>query len=435
MLPDAADLPEPVDAVVVAIPAASVPDALATPSSSGAAAQWSCRLASARSTPAASWRTSCGGWRSRAGCSPCAGRTATGSWPRRRGAAMWGDSTPALEPGRVAMVSQSGNVAVNALGSLRGIGFHTVISTGNQDRLRRQRLAGGDRRARRGRSVAMFLESDGDGERLPKRSRIAPSGIGVAILKVGATETGAGAASAHTGALAGDQRVFRAPSSRRPAPPGPATRTSCSSCKVLAEPRARPDRRRDEPPGGSRFRTCSRARPPDRPTRRRRSAYRCRKFDPRRGLAVSSSPRPRRWPTRSTTRRRSGPSASGSPDRSRGGRRPGIDQLLMHLRPSRRPLGRVRAELAGDPAGTPRGRVAAPAASLLRLDPPRPDRGRDPPSSSSANGVPSVAGLLTALRCALELRAPGDPERLRAIAAAAAVVGGRAALGRRGSPR
>ena len=41
-------------------------------------------------------------------------------------------------------------------------------------------------------------------------ARAAERGIGVAVLKVGATAAGATAAAAHTGALAGDQRVFRA---------------------------------------------------------------------------------------------------------------------------------------------------------------------------------------------------------------------------------
>ena len=41
-------------------------------------------------------------------------------------------------------------------------------------------------------------------------ARAAERGVGVAVLKVGATAAGATAAAAHTGALAGDQRVFRA---------------------------------------------------------------------------------------------------------------------------------------------------------------------------------------------------------------------------------
>ena len=42
-------------------------------------------------------------------------------------APMWGDSVAPLEPGPVALISQSGNLAVNALGSRRGIRYHTVV--------------------------------------------------------------------------------------------------------------------------------------------------------------------------------------------------------------------------------------------------------------------------------------------------------------------
>ena len=44
-----------------------------------------------------------------------------------------------------------------------------------------------------------------------RRSPAAPSeGVGVAVLKVGSSPAGSAAAAAHTGALAGDQRIFRA---------------------------------------------------------------------------------------------------------------------------------------------------------------------------------------------------------------------------------
>ena len=67
----------------------------------------------------------------------------------------------------MAMISQSGNVAVNALGSRRGIRYHTVLSTGNQAVLDASDWLAADLRARRAcGSVAMFLEEDGDGERL-----------------------------------------------------------------------------------------------------------------------------------------------------------------------------------------------------------------------------------------------------------------------------
>src|SRR6185503_10511922 len=98
------------------------------------------------------------------------------------GAAMWGDALAPLVAGPVAMVSQSGNLAVNALAC--------------DDEVR---------------SIAVYLEGDGDGALLCDAfAECAARGVGVAVLKVGQSTAGAAAATAHTGALAGDQRVFRA---------------------------------------------------------------------------------------------------------------------------------------------------------------------------------------------------------------------------------
>ena len=125
-------------------------------------------------------------------------------------AALWGDALAPRPAGRVALVSQSGNVAVNAIALGRGLRFHTVASVGNQAVVDAaallEELAGESVG-----SVALFLESDGDGARLTRALALAAErGVGVAVLKVGATAAGATAAAAHTGSLAGDQRVFRA---------------------------------------------------------------------------------------------------------------------------------------------------------------------------------------------------------------------------------
>jgi acetyl-CoA synthetase len=111
----------------------------------------------------------------------------------------------------VAIISQSGNQAVNALATRRGLALHTVVSCGNQAVLEAadflHYLAGEEGV----RSVALNLEADGDGARLCEAlAACADADIGVAVLKVGSSEAGASAAAAHTGAVAGDQRVFRA---------------------------------------------------------------------------------------------------------------------------------------------------------------------------------------------------------------------------------
>ena len=61
------------------------------------------------------------------------------------------------------------------------------------------------------RAVALYLEDDGDAPRLCEALACCiDRGVGVAVLKAGASAGGASAAAAHTGAIAGDHRVFRA---------------------------------------------------------------------------------------------------------------------------------------------------------------------------------------------------------------------------------
>ena len=126
-------------------------------------------------------------------------------------AALWGDALRPQEPGHVALVSQSGNVAVNALATRRGLRFHTVVSCGNQAVLSAADYLEQLARDEEVRSIAVYLEDDGDGARLCDALAVcAETGVRVVVLKVGATAAGAAAAAAHTGAIAGDQRVFRA---------------------------------------------------------------------------------------------------------------------------------------------------------------------------------------------------------------------------------
>jgi acetyl-CoA synthetase len=204
------DLPEPVDAVVVAIPAPGVAGVL------GEAIERGCGGAVVIS--AGFGEVEAGAEMERElteialdGGLPVCGPNCDGIVAIRARAPLWGDSVEHLREGPVALISQSGNVAVNALGMRRGIGFHTVVSTGNQAVLEAgdwiDAVAGLDGV----RSIALFLEEDGDGARLARAlARCAEREIGVAVLKVGSSEAGARAAGAHTGAVAGDQRVFSA---------------------------------------------------------------------------------------------------------------------------------------------------------------------------------------------------------------------------------
>src|SRR3954451_9939357 len=202
-------LPAPADAVVVAVPAAGVPDVVeeAGAAGCGGAVVFGAGFADAgdaglqQRLVAAAERHDL----------PVIGPNCDGMVRLHERAALWGDALRVQEPGGVALVSQSGNLAVNALATRRGLRLHTVVSCGNQ-----AVLDAGDVLAFLAeddgvRSIALYLEDDGDAVRLCEAlARCCERGVGVAVLKAGASAVGASAAATHTGAIAGDHRVFRA---------------------------------------------------------------------------------------------------------------------------------------------------------------------------------------------------------------------------------
>ena len=129
-------------------------------------------------------------------------------FPRR--VAIWGDALSAREHGDVAIVSQSGNQAVNALSNRRGLRFHTVVSCGNQAVLEAADFLHHLADEGEVRSVALNLEADGDGARLRRAGGVRRRRHRGRGAESGSSEAGASAAAAHTGAVAGDQRVFSA---------------------------------------------------------------------------------------------------------------------------------------------------------------------------------------------------------------------------------
>ena len=209
VVPSLADLPAPADAVVVAVPAAAVPGVIEQvgETSCGGAVVIAAGFAEAgeveleEALAAAARRHDL----------PVIGPNCDGIVRLHKRVALWGDSLRAQEAGPVALISQSGNLAVNALAARRGLRLHTVVSCGNQAVLDAGDLLAALVEDDGVRSIALYLEDDGDGPRLCEAlARCAERDIGVAVLKAGASAAGAGAAATHTGALAGDHRVFRA---------------------------------------------------------------------------------------------------------------------------------------------------------------------------------------------------------------------------------
>jgi acyl-CoA synthetase (NDP forming) len=209
VFPSLADLPRPADAVVVAVPAAAVPDVVeeAGATSCGGAVVFGAGFADSGDRPlqdrlvAAAVRHDL----------PVIGPNCDGMVRLHERVALWGDALRPQEPGAVALVSQSGNLAVNALATRRGLRLHTVVSCGNQAVLDAGDLLAFVAEDDGVRAIALYLEDDGDAPQLCEAlARCAEREVGVAVLKAGASVVGASAAATHTGAIAGDHRVFRA---------------------------------------------------------------------------------------------------------------------------------------------------------------------------------------------------------------------------------
>jgi acetyl-CoA synthetase len=208
-VPTVADLPVAADAVIVAIPAAGVPAVIdeAGARGCGGAVVFSAGFAEVesgleldRELVAAARRHAL----------PVCGPNCNGIVAMHSRTALWGDALAPREAGAVALVSQSGNVAVNALAARRGLRLHTVVASGNQAVLSAADYLPLLAREDGVRAVALYLEDDDGPGLCDGLAACAESGVRVAVLKVGTSPAGALAAAAHSGALAGDQRVFRA---------------------------------------------------------------------------------------------------------------------------------------------------------------------------------------------------------------------------------
>jgi acetate---CoA ligase (ADP-forming) len=203
-----ADLPAAVDAVVVAIPAGGVADAIEQAGARGCGGAVVFSAGFGEVASGACHDRDLKQAAARHGLPVC-GPNCNGIVSPHAAIALWGDALTPPEPGAVVLISQSGNVAVNALATRRGLRFHTVIASGNQALLSSadylEFLAHEDGVG----SIALYLEDDGGPRLCDGLAACAEAGVPVAVLKVGRSVAGARAAAAHSGALAGDQRVFR----------------------------------------------------------------------------------------------------------------------------------------------------------------------------------------------------------------------------------
>jgi acetate---CoA ligase (ADP-forming) len=418
--PSLADCPSPPDAVVVAIPAAGAPAVVeeAGALGCGGAVVYGAGFGEVSSGTALQLDLS---EAARRHSLPVCGPNGNGIVQLHERLALWGDALNPLEAGRVALVSQSGNLAVNALATRRGLRLHTVVSCGNSsvldpaDWIAELALDGGVG------SIAVYLEADGDGARLCEALAVcAERGVGVAMLKVGTSSAGAAAAAAHTGAVAGDQRVFRALVEEAGGAWADDVHELLEMAKALAVPGARVPRER-----GLAILTCSGG-------DSALAADECERIGLRLPPLGEDAARRLRelLPDAATVANPLDYTALiwGQADTLRDivtivGSDPAIGQVLV--------LYDQLVGIQGDPdeswaavrEGILAGAQASPAPVMMAAT--LPELLDDTAAARfAASGVPAIAGLQTGLACVTALRRqPANPARLREIAGAAAQPG------------
>src|SRR4051812_25289417 len=208
-VPSLLDLAAPVDAVVVATPADTVPDILrqAGAMGCGGAVVFAADFAETGRSDRQDLLVEAAAEHGL----PVIGPNANGivSVPAR--APMWGDSVTLDHAGGVALVTQSGNLGVVALASLRGIAWHTVVSVGNSAVVDAAASLAQLAVTEGVKAVALYLEGDGDGSAWAEAFALCVEhDVRVAVLKAGRSKAGAVAGGAHTAAVAGDHRIFAA---------------------------------------------------------------------------------------------------------------------------------------------------------------------------------------------------------------------------------
>ena len=118
-----------------------------------------------------------------------------------------------LNPGKIAMISQSGGISVTAMGRAQelGLGFRIAISCGNEAVLGIHDFIDALAEDADTRVIAIYTEGLSDPDRFVQAlDKARKAGKFIVIMKGGASNASARAAMAHTGKLAGSDRIFEA---------------------------------------------------------------------------------------------------------------------------------------------------------------------------------------------------------------------------------
>lgn len=121
-----------------------------------------------------------------------------------------------LAPGAIAIVSQSGNVALDLMtaASERPVGVSVYVGPGNECDIGFHEILDFLGQHEPTRAIVMYVEGLRDGRALYETARAVTATKPVVVLKGGRSDAGGRSARSHTGAVAGAYEVFRAAARR-----------------------------------------------------------------------------------------------------------------------------------------------------------------------------------------------------------------------------
>ncbi|MFZ0498159.1 MAG: acetate--CoA ligase family protein [Steroidobacteraceae bacterium] len=205
------ELPQAPDAAFIAAPNHEVP-AIAAALARRGAGGFVCFAAGFSETGTAEGQRLTTALESAAGALPYFGPNCYGFINFFDGAALWPDQLVGGRPARgVALICQSGTIALNLLFNQRSLPIGYLITTGNQTRLAVEDLI--DRLADDPRVSAfgLYIEGIKDAASFAgAAAKARAAGKPIALVKAGRTEAAARTARSHTGSLAGADGAFDA---------------------------------------------------------------------------------------------------------------------------------------------------------------------------------------------------------------------------------
>ena len=205
------ELPEAPDATFIAAPNHEVP-AIAAALARRGAGGFVCFAAGFAETGTPAGRHLAAALESAAGGLPYFGPNCYGFINLFDGAALWPDQVVGARPARgVALICQSGTIALNLLFNQRSLPIGYLITTGNQSRLAVEDLIDRLTDDPRVSAFGLYIEGVKDAAAFARAADKAhAAGKPIALIKAGRTEAAARTARSHTGSLAGTDGAFDA---------------------------------------------------------------------------------------------------------------------------------------------------------------------------------------------------------------------------------